>query len=66
MANHATRIARQAAHKSFDRIWQGRHLSRHHAYKWLAEMLGVEEIHIGESDVAMCLKIKTIADGFFD
>ena len=66
LANHATRLARQAAHQSFDRIWRMGHMSRHEAYKWLAERLEVEEIHIGESDVAMCGMIKKVADGFFE
>lgn len=30
---------RDKAHKSFDRIWKRRHMSRKQAYKWLAKSL---------------------------
>jgi hypothetical protein len=59
LANRATREARKKAHATFDPIWKNRLLKRKEAYALLADKLGVEEIHIGESDVDTCEKIIT-------
>lgn len=45
----ATRKARSAAHAAFDPLWKRKTMSRHLAYKWLAEQLGIDpaDCHIG-------------------
>lgn len=58
LANRDLRRWRMRAHAEFDPIWKsGQHRKRHKAYGWLARELGVEEIHIGESDIETCIKI---------
>lgn len=46
------RRLRQAAHRSFDRIWTERHMTRKEAYRWLAARLGVYEYeaHMGNME----------------
>lgn len=56
-ATHATKRARMRTHKAFDLIWSTRLMPRSKAYAWLAERLGVPEIHIGASDEALCERI---------
>ena len=45
-----TRAARHAAHEIFDKLWQDKHMTRHHAYNRLRRCLGLktlDETHIG-------------------
>lgn len=64
LANAELRQWKMKAHAVFDPIWKERRMSRGAAYRWLAEMLGVEEVHIGEQDVAGCKEIVEICKGF--
>lgn len=48
---------RIAAHEIFDRLWKNDGMKRTEAYAYLAEKMGVKEIHIGESDIETCKKI---------
>jgi hypothetical protein len=57
MANAELREARKTAHAKFDPIWKHELLSRKDAYRELARRMGVDEIHIGESDVETCKRI---------
>lgn len=47
-----THKARQAAHNAFDPIWKKNHMSRSHAYQWLADCLGIpkKECHMKTMD----------------
>jgi hypothetical protein len=55
-ADSATKMARMNAHRLFDLIWQGKHMSRGHAYAWMRRKmnLGDDDAHIGNFDIAMC------------
>jgi len=55
--NKLTREFRKSAHDMFDLLWVNGDMSRRRAYKLLALEMGVDEIHIGESDVATCKEI---------
>jgi hypothetical protein len=57
LANKELRTIRMKAHAAFDPLWKTGRMKRWEAYKWLAEKMGVKEIHIGESDEETCLKI---------
>lgn len=66
-ANKETKEWRIKAHDAFDKLWRFapiRFYSRKEAYKFLAEKMGVEEIHIGESDIETCKKIIEISENF--
>lgn len=55
-ANKETREWRIKAHAEFDLIWQTRKhgVRRKEAYRMLALTMGVERVHIGESDIETC------------
>jgi len=59
LANAELRKAKMAAHAAFDPIWKSGMKKRKQAYKWLAKQMGIDvnECHIGEFDVVMCLKV---------
>ena len=62
-ADAVTRKARQAAHKSFDRIWKRRVFkTRRKAYAWLSGCLDLKEAHIGEMDLEMCNRVVAICE----
>jgi hypothetical protein len=54
-ASGATRYARKMAHDAFDAIWEAKagigslasSRARKNAYRWLAEQMGLEVVHIG-------------------
>lgn len=58
-ANAETKQWRIKAHDIFDTLWKCSQISmtRKKAYALLAKELGVEEVHIGESDIEACKKI---------
>ncbi len=60
LANAELRRAKQAAHAAFDPLWQSGGVRRVKAYAWLARQLGRKEVHIGESDLALCQRIVEI------
>lgn len=62
LANAELRKAKIAAHTAFDRLWKSGKMSRGHAYRWLAERLGISSkvCHIGMFDVAMCRRVVEI------
>lgn len=70
IANRELRRAKMAAHAAFDPIWRDysrrnrvpKRRARLNAYLWLAEELRMpaEKCHIGEFDVAECLKVVEI------
>jgi hypothetical protein len=49
---------RTEAHRWFDIIWKGGHLSRRAAYAWLAKTMGFSSsAHIAQLDVAQCQQV---------
>lgn len=54
---------RMAAHQAFDPIWQSGHMKRRHAYRWLADELGISRLHwqeychIGMFDILTCERV---------
>ena len=62
LANAELRQAKTRAHAAFDPIWKNRRMTRRKAYSWLADALGVpvEQMHIGEFDEALCLRVVEI------
>jgi hypothetical protein len=57
LANAELRYWKKKAHDAFDPLWRERHfLSRHAAYGWLGDQLGLsrEETHIGMFGVETC------------
>lgn len=56
LANGELRRMKMAAHAAFDPLWRGGGKTRHEAYRWLADALGIpfERCHIGEFDEAQC------------
>ena len=67
LANKQLRLAKWAAHRAFDPIWQrkvateniSKTKARMAAYRWLSETLGLEKrkCHIGMADVETCIRI---------
>jgi len=56
LANASLREAKKEAHKYFNMIYLGGHLTRPEAYAWLCEMLAIpkDETHIGMFDEKLC------------
>lgn len=48
--------AKYVAHACFDPIWREGYMTRHEAYSWLAEQMGLKrsECHIRLFDLGMC------------
>lgn len=57
MAKRELRGMRIRAHEDFDKLWKRGLMTRSEAYTLLASKLGVNEIHIGESNERVCMKI---------
>lgn len=74
LANKALRRAKQAAHASFDPMWQAKmarfgiakHSARGDGYRWLAEQMGlrVEDCHIGMMDESQCARVVEICSQY--
>lgn len=60
LANTELRQAKMDAHAAFDPLWKSGRMKRKEAYAWLAKQLGVERIHIGESDIETCHRIRDL------
>ncbi len=56
-ANKETKEWRIKAHAAFDPFWKNGIYERKQAYRYLAEKLGVERVHVGEADIEMCKRI---------
>jgi ssDNA-binding Zn-finger/Zn-ribbon topoisomerase 1 len=58
-ANAATKRARIGAHDVFDVLWKGEGapMKRRNAYRWLADEMGLEKVHIGELDESGCARV---------
>jgi hypothetical protein len=60
-ASQKTRKARIDAHTAFDILWQDNYFeSRSKAYKWLASVMFLKEIHMAELEYEDCLRVKTL------
>lgn len=57
LANRELRAHRKRAHATLDPLWKEGLFSRKEVYTRLASMLNVPEVHVGESDMAMCDRI---------
>jgi len=58
MAKNILRLLRIDAHKVFDPIWKNNeNITRRYAYYLLAKELNLNEVHIGEANEKMCIKI---------
>jgi hypothetical protein len=57
LANAELREWKKKAHAAFDPIWKSGEMSRGKAYALLAKAMGVNEIHIGESNIETCKQI---------
>ena len=60
LANAELRQLKQQAHATFDPLWQSKHFkTRHRAYNWLANQLGIERqfCHIGMFDETQCRRV---------
>jgi hypothetical protein len=62
MANGTLRAARHEAHLAFDALWKSAHMSRTHAYHWLAEKMGIAiaACHIGKFNLKQCDEVVEI------
>jgi hypothetical protein len=63
MANKELRGWRVKAHAAIDPIWKREILTRGQVYAELKKHFN-REIHIGESDIAMCQAIITFGEGY--
>ena len=56
------KVARAAAHDSFDPIWQSGQMSRTAAYRWMAKQMLIpeEECHIKKFSVEQCHRVVDI------
>lgn len=65
LANSELRELKKQAHAAFDPLWRNRIVgTRHKAYKWLSQQLGIprEYTHIGMFDVAECQRVIDISN----
>lgn len=59
LADEKLRYWKRCAHAAFDPIWKSRKMSRHAAYAWLSQQMGlpVEQTHIGMFNINQCRKV---------
>lgn len=69
-ADKPTKDARIRAHAAFDPLWRAEGLrgrekrrSRGRAYRWLADQLGLENVHISELSIDQCNRVVEVCDG---
>lgn len=62
VANAELRIAKKLAYEKFDPLWRNGYMTRHEAYKWLSDKLGIpaEYTHIGMFNVDTCHKVVSL------
>ena len=67
LADAELRTERQKAHAVFDRLWKNRYKTRHSAYEWLAQQMGLtkDETHIGMFNVEQCRAVVSICNQHF-
>lgn len=68
LADKPLREARKDAKPVFNAIWQGRHMRRGDAYKWLAGEMGIPhgECHFGWFTAAQCRKAALVCESYLD
>jgi zinc-finger-containing domain len=68
LANEALREAKKEAHKYFNMIYEGGHMTRKEAYAWLCSMLEIprDETHIGMFDEKLCADTVLYAKQFLN
>lgn len=59
LSTEKDRKHKHTAHEWFDRLWKEEHMTRHQAYDWLSEYLGIphEYTHIGMFSTRTCLRV---------
>ena len=67
LADAEVRKLRRRCHEEFDRLWltggrYGRKRRRTAAYRWLADMFGRSEVHIGNLQKESCEKVLSLMD----
>lgn len=65
LANHELRKMKSRAHAVFDPLWKSGRMTRHAAYKWLSDAMGLpkEQTHIGMFDIGQCLEVEKLCLG---
>lgn len=53
-ADKATKRKRIEAHDAFDQIWKSEFMTRGQAYAWLADRMGLPEVHFGAFNAEQC------------
>lgn len=68
LANKELREAKKEAHASFDLLWKLKYMTRHEAYKYLADSLNIDVsfCHIGMMDVKLCNKVVEISNKYLN
>ena len=68
VANKELRLAKNDAHRAFDRIWREKHMGRGKAYKWLGKQLGIPKdyCHIGYFGVDTCKRVVEVCNKFLN
>ena len=63
-ANKQTKILRIEAHKTFDKLWKNKLMSREYAYAWLAEEMHINFnfCHIGMFNEDQCRQVINICE----
>lgn len=61
-----TNAARAEAHRVFDKIWRGRHMTRSEAYLWLALQIGLpmDDAHMGMMTREECQKVIDVSQEY--
>ena len=57
MADKETMNLRKQAHALFDPLWKDGGMKRGQAYQYLSTLMGIKNVHIGESDAETCKNI---------
>lgn len=67
-ANKVTKDARVRAHAAFDQLWMKGGMTRHKAYQWLQNAMGLssEAGHIAKFDLAQCERLIHLVQLHFD
>lgn len=62
LANSELRGMRVKTHNLFDKIWKKKLMNRSHAYRWMAEEMGLtaKQAHIGKFNIEQCEKLQEL------
>lgn len=57
LANQELRNLRKECHSKLDPLWRGRERTRQDVYKWLSELMDLDNAHIAEFNIEQCNKL---------